>query len=508
MSNFKWLDNKKMQIVSKIIAICWILFCTAIIMHATPRNYIEQFPGGDSTYFMYIGKAMKEGRLMYEGAWDSKGPFLFLINYIAMMINETWGVWLIRTVFMLVFFWALYKLLMLISENLRQSCIIMGIITLMLSAAIGEGNLSEEYSLAMITISLYFFMQYIKKDYIEFYKIVICGILCGLTFLLRANMVITWLVFAAGIVIYMIWSKQGKQLVKYILGFTIGLALSLLPFAIYFLLKGYLAEAWYASVTFNIKYCGTSSVSLFSMLMWVYQYLGKFNYTIVLFVFGCIVLGILLSKKEPAKVKFFGSLLYIYIVASIAFVCMSSRQYNHYLMGLIPTMAVPGVVVLKEGENWLKKRFNHKMIVPVLSIISAFALNISGLDILKDNLERYQVISEQDNVYQQVGNYIRQNSEESDTIYAHRMCGAVYLASDRLSATKYFALSAVNVDEFPEMSNQLFKDLKKNNPAFIVTQDGRTSGVKTDKRLNQYITENYKLDKEFDNGIYVFSRVE
>lgn len=508
MNKIEWFNNKRMQIFSGIVAICWIVFCTAIIMYATPRNYIEQFPGGDSTYFMYIGKAMKEGRLMYEGAWDSKGPFLFFLNYIAMMINEIWGVWLIRTVFMLVFFFALYKLLMLISGNLRQSCIIMGVLMLMLSAAIGEGNLSEEYSLAMITISLYYFVQYIKKDYIEFHKIIICGILCGLTFLLRANMVITWIIFATGIFIYMIWKKQGRQLVNYIFGFAIGLIISFLPFVLYFLAKGCLVEAWYASVVFNIKYCGTSSESLFSMLMWVYHYLEKFNYIVILVVFGCIILGVLNSKKKTDKVKFFGIVFLIYIIASVAFVCMSLRRYNHYLMGLIPAMAVPGIVALKEGEVWLKNLLNQKTIVAFLSIILTIVLNVSGLDIVKDNLEHYQVISEQDNVYKQVGKYIRQNSEQSDTIYAHRMCGAVYLSSDRLSATKYFALSAVNVDDFPEMSNQLFSDLKKNEPAFIVTQDGRTSGVKTDERLNKYIAENYRLEKEFSNGIHVFGRME
>ena len=508
MSKMEWPKNKKIQVVSRIVAICWILLCTLIIMYATPRNYIKQFPGGDSTYFMYIGKAMKEGRIMYEGAWDSKGPFLFLLNYIAMMINEAWGVWLIRTVFMLVFFFALYKLLMLISGNIRQSCIIMGVITLMLSASIGEGNLSEEYSLPLITISLYYFIQYIKMDYIELSKIILCGMLCGLTFMLRANMVITWIVFAAGIFIYMIWKKQGELLVKYILGFAIGFIISILPFALYFLTKGCLAEAWYASVVFNIKYCGTSSLSLFSMLMWLYHYLEKFNYIAILVVFGCIILGSLYSKKKASKFKFFGIVYVVYIIASVAFVCMSARQYNHYLMGLIPAIAVPGIVVLKEGEHWLNNLLDQKTIVAILSILSVIILNISGFDILKDNLKRYQMIPEQDNVYQQVGKYIQQNSGESDTIYAHRMCGAVYLSSDRLSATKYFALSAVNVDDFPQMSNQLFSDLKENNPIFIVTQDGRTSGVKTDERLNNYITENYKLEKEFDNGIHVFVRME
>ena len=79
-----------------------------------------------------------------------------------MLINETWGIIVIRIIFSLAFFAVLYKMLMYISNNKRQSCLVMFVLMLMLATFIGEGNLTEEYSLPMITLSLFYFLQYFK----------------------------------------------------------------------------------------------------------------------------------------------------------------------------------------------------------------------------------------------------------------------------------------------------------------------------------------------------------
>lgn len=499
-----YMNEKIKSNIIKVIPILMIVVCTCIVILSSPRDYLSQFPSGDSTYFMYIGKALKEGRIMYNGAWDSKGPFLFFINYLAMIINETWGVVIMRTIFLFAFFISLYKLLKYISDKLWQIFLVMFVLSLMIVSFIGEGNLSEEYSLPLITISLFYFVQYIMRGSIEYYKIFICGVLCGLCFLLRANMIITWCVFSGGIFLYMCYKKEIIKLFQYIISFILGLVVAFLPFIIYFLIHGNLREAWYASVVFNILYCDTSDNTLLSMLKWVYQNLNLscFVFILCFFFFGTIIF--ILTKHNNDRQRFFGFIYLLYILLAIWSACMSYRQYTHYLLGLIPAMAIPSIIVIIKGEEYLSKYFVPQKISVCFFIIMTLIFNLQTLDILKTKFDAYSTVPEKQNVYQEVGEYIKRNTTSDNTIYCHRMWGTIYLTSDRLAATKYFALSAVDVDNFPKMSKGLFNDLKQNEPVYIVTKEDRTSGKNTDNNLKKYIKKYYILEKTFDQNIHLY----
>ena len=85
----------------KAYAACCIAFFTLLTMLGSAHNYIVQRPCTDSTYFLYIGKAIKDGAVMYKDVFDSKGPFLFFLNYLSMMIHETYGIVFIRFLFLL-----------------------------------------------------------------------------------------------------------------------------------------------------------------------------------------------------------------------------------------------------------------------------------------------------------------------------------------------------------------------------------------------------------------------
>ena len=176
-------------------------------------------------------------------------------------------------------------------------------------------------------------------------------------------------------------------------------------------------------------------------------------------------------------------------------------------INLRSNLSIPGIVVVQKAENLLMSHLKYKQVAIVSMLIITLGLNFIVIDTIKNNIRQYRQIPQNNNVYQEVGEYIKANTDPTDTIYSHRMWGIMYLTADRLSATNYFALAAVNVDEFTEMSDGLFEDLESNKPAYIVTQDGRISGEETDSRLQEYITDHYVLEKEFDLGIHLYKWV-
>mgnify|MGYP000736056360 FL=1 len=117
----------------------------------------------------------------------------------------------------------------------------------MLAATLQGGDMSEEFALPLIMGGFYFFLQYVKEGTLSEYKILLSGMFCGLAFLLRANLISVWLVYCAGIMIWLLWQKKIRLLIKYCLLFLAGAILVHLPFLVYFLINGALFDAVYGS---------------------------------------------------------------------------------------------------------------------------------------------------------------------------------------------------------------------------------------------------------------------
>ena len=74
------------------------------------------------------------------------------------------------------------------------------------------------------------------------------------------------------------------------------------------------------------------------------------------------------------------------------------------------------------------------------------------------------------------------------------------MTSGRDSATKYFAMTAANTDNFPDMEETLFRDLDEKKPSYIIIQDGRMFGEQLENHLLEYLAEEYHLEKSFENA--------
>ena len=63
------------------------------------------------------------------------------------------------------------------------------------------GNLSEEYALTFISISMYYFLKEIIGDSLKSYHYFLLGLMGGLVFFIRLNMISLWVVFCIGIAV-------------------------------------------------------------------------------------------------------------------------------------------------------------------------------------------------------------------------------------------------------------------------------------------------------------------
>lgn len=132
----------------------------------------------DSSVFKTVALMMEHGYMPYKDSFDHKGPLLFIINFWGNKISSYRGVWVFEFLFMVVTLFMLYKIA-------RMSCkIVTSYISTFLAISLlfsyfNGGNLTEEYAMAFMTISLYIFIDYLNNHQISRLRLIACGLCLG-----------------------------------------------------------------------------------------------------------------------------------------------------------------------------------------------------------------------------------------------------------------------------------------------------------------------------------------
>lgn len=496
-----------------IMIILTVAFITTLSVSSNP--YSNTMAGHDSSMFQYFGYAMSKGKIMYTDIFDHKGPMIFILNWLGVIMNNPWtkGIYIIELASIFIYYLFSYKTTRLwISKTLSLLLLLpQGI---MLMDFLESGNLTEEFALPFIGLSLYIFARYFTGKNVVSFEIILLGISCAIVFSLRANMVIAWLVFCLTIFIEKIWSKKYKELMMYVLQFSIGLIIVFLPISVYLIMNGAFEAAFFQSILFNMTYLDQSSNG-FDVFRTMYDLLN--NHFVILTNTFFAASTLLKWKSFSHKEKLFSIAIIVFFGGSFASSLLSGRAYKHYLMTMIPTVIIPAGILLQQfsQKNNLKNIFIGLVSITVLFLPHVF--NVYDLIYIKNispvateetvtDLEKKAIENKnRTNRYMAVANVIKNNSEESDRIYVHRNAGNLYLYSERLSSIKYFNLPAVNINNNPDIGEDFLNDIINSETKLIVLDSAYNNHEKAgvNKQFFEYISENYEL-LSVDKGFYIY----
>lgn len=522
--------KKNSEWFTKIILFLSLLLLTFIVSLTLRSNPFSQFlPNHDSSMFQYFGYAMKNGRTVYTEIFDHKGPMIFVLNYFGSIFStpNIQGIYMIEILSLFIYFLFTYKTIRIWLRR-SMSFILLLPQSVILMFFLEGGNLTEEFALPFLAISLFIFVKYFNKfDSVNNIEIIFLGFASAAVFSLRANMVVLWLAFCGVIFLNLILVRQFKALIKYTILFLIGLFSFFIPMAIYLMMNGALQEAIFQSLTFNFMYLDTSGDQA-EAIIHLYNRLN--NHHIILMIGAFFFLVITHWRKTEMNHKFLSIGLILFSVGSYFTSIMSGRDYQHYLMAMIPTVTVPSAILFKkisEGKN------NHLTMVSTLILFSLlyypqlnnqldniYVLN-TPLHYLESQLMKNET-SDQNQKKQKVNqkiinnasikkqtldvaNVIRQNSEPTDEIYAHRLAGNFYLLSERLSSIKYFNLPAVDINENILIGEDFLNEFMKSSTELVILKNNFVNGEKygVEKMFFDYVIENYDLIyDQYDHSIY------
>lgn len=415
----------------------------------------------DSSVFRAIAMMMEKGFVPYRDTFDHKGPLLFLINFAGTVISKNHGVWLIEYFSLLITAMALFRSARVVNKSYFQ-CIFSVILSLsLLSVYFEQGNLTEEYAMPFLSVSLYIFLDYIIHTRVTNFRILVCGFCFGAVCLLRPNMVGLWVVFCFFIFVSDILKKRYAQIGKFVIWFLVGMCIIILPILGWLYINGALEDFWFDYITFNSIY--SSSAGGRASTEAILQSMRKFSSTFVFILSLQVMIFSFVKNFKNKEKRFLSGVYLVYMLINLPLLAMSGMAYGHYGMLLIPSITFPIAILFR----YISKKQDKLLVSFVAVMLFLNVLYIPCKDtakhcysVLKNNEQPSAAMAEMIDV-------IQNNSNADETISVYGNNDLIYVLSDRVHATKYsyqFPIGTV----YPPIMEEYRQGLSSEKPKLII----------------------------------------
>ena len=471
------------------------VIASAIIVSFSCKSFalLNQVPGPDSSVFQYVANEIIEGKMPYLDTFDHKGPLLYVINVIGLLISKSYGLWLIEALTIVATLIICYYIARLCANPI-SSVVASVVCALCLYIYLEAGNLVEEYAMPFIAYALFIYLIYFKFNKISRWHIFVCGCCFGAVLMLRPNMIAVWIVGCVAVVVNCIMKKKLKDLPNFICMFVIGSAIVIVPFLIWLGINGALKAFWNVYIVFNMSY-KESEGSLLNFFNVIKCFLVNFWCLLALF---SICLSII-KKHSINNFMLLGMYIFSFILLGI-----SGRTYYHYVMPLVPILAYPIAYMIIYISDFAGK--NKRIIEFVISVIFIIGVVPASFDGMVGSIEDAFFVSDGwEEKYPDIKatvSEIQKHSNRDDKITVYGNHDVYYLLSERKSASEYsYQQPIATVDK--KIERRYFKEIQENLPRIIVWDNYFSAkNVKKDPMYKFIKKNNYVQSKNVGKIFY------
>ena len=441
----------------------------SLTLHFSPFS-ISSF-GHDAGIFAYVGMALTKGEILYTGAWDNKGPLLYFLNALGVLINYRYGILIIEMLGLFTTSVFMYKTGLLFSSKPKSLVCTTFCLSLLIDTLEG-GNLSEEYALPFTMIAFYFIAKFFKNEFIlKKYEMMIVGACIAAVLLLRLNILAFLACAVLGVIIVLVAKKEFKTLAM-VAGFALlGFFIFLTPFVIYLVTT----DSW--KMCLDTVYLGVvgffTDVSVFSRLanagdMVLNMKNSGALYMILIYI---VAFPICFAKKKSkhSALEVLGVISVLGLLMTLLANIVSGASQHHYFMSFVPILIIPAIWMIDKLESMFPKENWNKKFFPILTsvVFIAFFANIcSPIAHIVTGYNCDLVTSEKD------VKYIAENTEPTDRIQVlgNALGATVYYRTNRLASSNffYYANGMFSDSSKTYFADEIFSDMIKNPPKLIM----------------------------------------
>lgn len=356
------------------------------------------------------------------------------------------------------------------------------------------GNMTEEYAMLYIAVSLYIFLDYFLNENINRFRLAVCGFSFAAVFLLRANMISLWIVFALAVLVDCLKNREWNSLIRFIVWFLAGACLLAVPIVLWLAINGAFPDFIRDAFIVNFQYSGATTQLSKWKTLWLFG-----SDILMLFL---LVLLIYQAVFDDSRYKFLNVTYLLYFLVTLVLISVSGRPYEHYAMILIPAMGYPlaflGSLCEKIFAGGLRKAGFCIFTLYFLAYVSI----PNWMDGIGNTIACYQERNENhhDGLLMAVTDIIQENTEEDDEITVYGSWDLVYLMSHRMSASVYSQQYGIGY-VVPEIVDSYFEDITQAQPKIVLVvmtyMDERMQGF-----LEQHQYEKIWSDTQGEVEIY------
>lgn len=497
--NFKDKINKKWF----LIFFCFIL-SFLILLLCSKCSFLYPFNGWDDFNSFYtIGCGWANGLIPYRDLFEQKGPFLYLIFLLGYLISpgNFVGIFFLEVIFLTVTLYFSSKIVDLFYDKkkyplARYLILLLYVLMLTTSVSFVEGGSSEEFNLLFTTITVFYLLKYLKNNdlvNIKYRELIICGLCCGLSLMIKYTTVGLWFIMMAYICIRLIKLKKFKEAIFKGLIFILMMFIPFVGFSLYFYMND----------------------SLFDFLN-TYFYINVFSYSSGNGFFG----GLVDSFKNILAAIFSNIPLVCVLYIVFCYYLRKKMKFNYKFKlkdkhKTFISMIIFSLVVLFYGQKFWPYAITSMFFIVLLIIIylyktfynyKIFKLGCCGYIVfsLIFGIEYEYMMVNKDNVVQYRFAEII-NKEVNPTILQYRSIDeGFYTVAGILPINKYFEQVNIDADKLPDSYLEQDKIIKNKEVMFVIVRkfDMDRNGGYMDQTTNSKIAFNQKSSLEFVSRYY------
>lgn len=445
-------------------------------------SLFEPYWYGDEGIYEVIGKALRSGRILYQGIWDNKPPVLYILYAIAdadQFIVRAMS--LIAGLLAVISFYYLSRMLF---TNRGLNIVLTAVFAFLFATPILEGNIAnaENFMLFPIITGGFLLYRYMKKMHHErpqyFLKqnlsLFFSGLLIGVAFLTKTVAIFDFSAFLL-FIFFLTYPKKNQFSVGGIKNgmrafFMIGgIALGgfLLPLGItvlYFLFHGALFDFLSASFFTNIGYVSYGNSLIIPQ-----------GYVLVKLLLLLVALFIIFMKRNRLSHEELFVLLWV--TFSVFSVFFSQRPYTHYVLMGLPSLVLLLGLIFSEKKRQLLYIFLSAILF--FLVIFYFRLNnrlnilpyyknfISYLSGRKDTVSYRSFFDKNTPRDYEVASYIKTNLKKKNSpIFVWGNSAQIYPLSQTLPPGRYTV--AYHIIGNQKRIDETAKAMHTNPPSFVI----------------------------------------
>ncbi len=427
-------------------------------------------PEWDSGCFMYMGKYWKEGLIPYKDMWDHKGPVLYLLNMIGVIIGGKEGVIFLQFFLSSMSLMYMYKAFQKYVHQLPAFFIAtIGLLLLLLLHQ--TANQTEQWALFFQGLSMFLYFKHFHLAIKDRKIWLVLGFLMGCVFLIRPNQIALYMTIVIAEVVYSYFNKvKFKILFTYGILMLFGFLIPLIAFGTYFMVHNAFHEMLDCMFTFNFIYADSGkSTTIVDNIKVALTTIPFFWLVIfcILFNYGLYILKYKYVKRENWFLLLFASL---WLVFEMYLSSLAGAYFLHYYIQWILPMLLMSVSFINSLQFIINDKKSLKKWQLLLSVIFFIFAAYTAVKNHAKQMDVLKAYKENNMAREKVAAIVAANSEKDDYMLEWGRVDGINFMAGRRSPSRYLYPYALDTKGYTNNKKvaEFCDEIKLNQPKFII----------------------------------------